>query len=356
MVNRTPIGPALPNKTNNAKSEVGISNTILKDLIVKNCENERTVTIGPSIPDKQESITKVIGPSMPSKSSIGPTLPPKQVAGPTLPNRYSIGPSMPSKSSIGPTLPPKQVAGPTLPSGNSIGPSMPSKSSIGPTLPPKQIVGPTLPSGNDIGIAKTGPMKVPVGPTMPNRPTVSPTMPSGFIRPRVKSDEEDDFGPKPLVGVSEEIILEYDRLQKIAMIESRINDYKPPKPKTDSNTKKRDEWMLIPPKPTKTSLGDMKARSFSRKSNDIDTDQSLWTEMPEEREKRLNSNASHRPKSLLEQHQESLAQNMMDSDLPPKRFDRERDIVGARMDSNKKEKLINDSKNLDSKFSRGKYI
>ncbi|KAI8897185.1 hypothetical protein BC833DRAFT_56391 [Globomyces pollinis-pini] len=317
---------------------------VLQFQIVIQLENSRIV--------EQESITKVIGPSMPSKSSIGPT------------------------------LPPKQVAGPTLPSGNSIGPSMPSKSSIGPTLPPKQIVGPTLPSGNDIGIAKTGPMKVPVGPTMPNRPTVGPTMPSGFIRPRVESDEEDDFGPKPLVGVSEEIILEYDRLQKIAMIESRINDYKPPKPKTDSNTKKRDEWMLIPPKPTKTSLGDMKARSFSRKSNDIDTDQSLWTEMPEEREKRLNSNkrkapsnipkrnekdiqyqqqvddynASHRPKSLLEQHQESLAQNMMDSDLPPKRFDRERDIVGARMDSNKKEKLINDSKNLDSKFSRGKYI
>jgi hypothetical protein len=41
--------------------------------------------------------------------------------------------------------------------------------------------------------------------------------------------------------------------------------------------------------------------------------------------------------------------------LPHKRFDRERDIAGHSLDSNKKQKIIQDAKSLNSKFATGKF-
>jgi hypothetical protein len=38
----------------------------------------------------------------------------------------------------------------------------------------------------------------------------------------------------------------------------------------------------------------------------------------------------------------------------PDRFDRERDIVGRNMDQKSREKMLKDSKDLDSRFTSGK--
>ncbi|KAJ3254579.1 hypothetical protein HK103_007064 [Boothiomyces macroporosus] len=62
-----------------------------------------------------------------------------------------------------------------------------------------------------------------------------------------------------------------------------------------------------------------------------------------------------KPKSLLEEFQENMykSKSYKADDLSHKRFDRERDIVGRRMDTKSRDDILNDAKNLSSKFSKG---
>ncbi|CAH1760260.1 2145_t:CDS:2 [Entrophospora sp. SA101] len=141
----------------------------------------------------------------------------------------------------------------------------------------------------------------------------------------------------------------------------------------DSNKSlERGEWMLVPP--SSNFLGDPSS-----------ADNSLWTETPAERKERLQKevitgqkrkrasdkdedeemkyteidlkraelvkeyNEHHRPKSLLEQHQENYKKSKKweKDDVSRRPFDREKDLMSRRpMDSRKRNELLGSATNL----------
>jgi hypothetical protein len=167
-----------------------------------------------------------------------------------------------------------------------------------------------------------------------------------------------------LVSIEEK--QEYDRLSRIAEIEARI--HRGPIVKNVSVEPKREEWMLVPPT-SKISTNGMTSRSFSKNGKES-VDSSIWTASPLDRQISETAtkkqkvhhqssvdrehkksiavhNEAHRPKSLVEQFQEKPASNL------PTRFDRDRDIAGKTLSSDQRDKLIQESKSLSSKFSHG---
>ncbi|RHZ77191.1 hypothetical protein Glove_184g76 [Diversispora epigaea] len=155
----------------------------------------------------------------------------------------------------------------------------------------------------------------------------------------------------------------------------------------------RGEWMLVPPPQIRylESPGNMKSRQFSQKTHDPKlNDNSLWTETPAEKQERLKSKSSstqkrkreeeepvkysesdlenskkikefneiHRPKSLLEEHSEKYlkSKKWKDDDVRNRPFDREKDVLGPRrMDSRKRQEILENAKELSSKFYHGKH-
>ncbi|CAJ0769608.1 9347_t:CDS:2, partial [Entrophospora sp. SA101] len=159
------------------------------------------------------------------------------------------------------------------------------------------------------------------------------------------------------------------------------------KEKTDKSLE-RGEWMLVPP--SSNFLGgsttSMKSRKFKQKTTDPSSaDNSLWTETPAERKERLQKevitgqkrkrasdkdedeemkyteidlkraelvkeyNEHHRPKSLLEQHQENYKKSKKweKDDVSRRPFDREKDLMSRRpMDSRKRNELLGSATNL----------
>jgi len=142
----------------------------------------------------------------------------------------------------------------------------------------------------------------------------------------------------------------------------------------------------------------LKARQFSRKTEDKVKDQTLWTETPAERQQRLADevsgkrkraeasaggpqiveesledrkrrrrdkeiaekvqeyNKQKRGETLLDMHAKSAASSTDREDAAPAAiWDRDRDMaVGGRlMDDRSRSKLINDAKGLGSRFGRG---
>jgi len=162
----------------------------------------------------------------------------------------------------------------------------------------------------------------------------------------------------------------------------------------------RDEWMLVPPKagdllssldPTK-----LKARQFGRGTAPArDTDTSLWTETPAERQQRLADEVSGRKRravnaepveddedtrkrrrrdaairrgvdehtrkargpALVDAHTEREGHKNKDADEPPSAiWDHSRDMsLGGRlMDDTQRQKLVRDAKGLGDRFGTGK--
>nr|CAG8435401.1 12549_t:CDS:2 [Entrophospora candida] len=156
----------------------------------------------------------------------------------------------------------------------------------------------------------------------------------------------------------------------------------------DNKSLERGEWMLVPP--SSNFLGgsttSMKSRKFKQKTTDPSSaDNSLWTETPAERRERLQKevitgqkrkrasdkdedeemkyteidlkraelvkeyNEHHRPKSLLEQHQENYKKSKKweKDDVSRRPFDREKDLMSRRpMDSRKRNELLGSATNL----------
>ncbi|CAG8796557.1 857_t:CDS:2, partial [Dentiscutata erythropus] len=69
-------------------------------------------------------------------------------------------------------------------------------------------------------------------------------------------------------------------------------------------------------------------------------------------------NEIHRPKSLLEEHSEKYlkSKKWKDDDVRNRPFDREKDVLGPRrMDSRKRQEILDNAKELSSKFYHGKH-
>ncbi|KAJ3268144.1 hypothetical protein HDV01_003378 [Terramyces sp. JEL0728] len=193
--------------------------------------------------------------------------------------------------------------------------------------------------------------------------------PIGPAKPEAATESDDDYGPV-LPDLDEKTLKEQELQAKIAAIENRAS--KPlVKLVQDEPKAKREDWMLVPPE---AKLGmEQKSKTFSRRSVESTALDTSWTETPQEKERRLAENKrkpignaipkkkikeeepTDKPKSLLEEHQENMYKNktFKADDVSHKRFDRERDIVGRRVDTKSRDQMLNDAKNLTFKFSKG---
>ncbi|KAH9850625.1 hypothetical protein C2E23DRAFT_834741 [Lenzites betulinus] len=265
--------------------------------------------------------------------------------------------------------------------------------SIGPQIP-LHLTGLCAGTPPDLAAARASTAKKVLGPTLP------PFM----AGPRYEEEEDDDdVGPRPLPpGYAEE---EKDGVQEFLEREERRRKQieeasKPKKPK-------REEWMLVPPSssdllasidPTKLT----KPRQFARTAQPSrNTDNSLWTETPAERQQRIADEVAgkrrraadvdhaddddpdvrkrkkyedevrrgveeHTKKvrgaTLLTQHErESAAKDAEksqtgDKDEPPAFWDHGRDMsLGGRlMDDKTRDKFIREAKGLGDRFGSGK--
>ncbi|KAG8926156.1 hypothetical protein FRC03_010733 [Tulasnella sp. 419] len=244
----------------------------------------------------------------------------------------------------------------------------------------------------------------------PSKPVVGPSFPTG---PPPEDDESDeDVGPMPLPeglqdddeedGVAEFLAKEKQRQNNIeAGILSEGLWLESKKPKA----LQRDEWMLKPPEASDLlgTLDPAKLRSrrqFSRNTEEKSKDQTLWTETPAERQKRLaeevegkrkrtelaagdsvgsaevspeaqrkrkrdqdlqraiqEHNKKNRSESLLEMHSKAEAKKAKNEDeAPPAIWDRDRDMgLGGRlMDEKSRSKLIKDARGLGDRFGHSK--
>ncbi|KAJ7223508.1 hypothetical protein GGX14DRAFT_658361 [Mycena pura] len=296
-------------------------------------------------------------------------------------------------SAIGPAIPPHLLKRPSDANGDE------DTKEVGPQLPPhappaddedeEDDYAPALPPDMIASSSKTS-VK---GPTVPHpQRAAQPSYPHDG-----DDDSDDDVGPRPLPAgaraaepdaVAEFIAKEEKRRREVA---------EAAKPKAP----KRDEWMLVPPTPG-TVLGSLdpaklsKPRQFARTAAPTrGADNSLWTETPAERQQRLADEVSgkKRPaanadtaasaaeglevrkraridaelRASVEEHtrrtrgaalvdMHSAAGKGEEKDESRAIWDRDRDMgVGGRlMDAEKRNKMIQESKGLGDRFSRGK--
>ncbi|CAG8599251.1 9506_t:CDS:2 [Paraglomus occultum] len=241
-------------------------------------------------------------------------------------------------------------------------------------------------AGNDKAIRSKGPI---IGPAMPppgyladqkedeedEEDMVGPVLPKGFI-PYAYEDEVDD----KVAEIEERAA----RMRKQLDLDNTSAQDKP---------LERGEWMLVPPEARflDGSTTNMKSRQFKKISRDPSQDNnSLWTETPAEREKRITDqskkslkrqrpiadeepsysqrdldiaqqvheyNAEYRGKSLLDSHTEEYlkSRKWQKEDVSKRPFDRDRDVLGSRrMDAKKRAKIMEEAKGMDSKFTHGR--
>jgi hypothetical protein len=295
----------------------------------------------------------------------------------------SIGPAIPShllnrqSTSDADEEDSPQVAGPQLPPQAPPDEEDDSEDEYAPALPPDMIA--------------SSSKKPVVGPTMP------PAYPPTYDR-RVQyhaDDSDDDVGPRPLpAGVRFE---ERDAVKEFMEKEEkrRREVEEAAKPKAP----KRDEWMLVPP--SSSVLGNLdptklKPRQFARSAAPSrDTDNTLWTETPAERQQRLADEVSGKKRRAVNsgdavsaaEELEARKRQRIDEELrhevdehtrktrgsalvdmharagkgdekDEKKgiWDRDRDMAlsGRLMDDDKRNKMVKEAKGLGDRFATGK--
>ncbi|KAI1789173.1 hypothetical protein LXA43DRAFT_1155416 [Ganoderma leucocontextum] len=290
---------------------------------------------------------------------------------------------------------------------SSIGPQIPS--SIGPQIPPSRSQAPRTSTGHGEEVEEEeeddyAPALPPELAAARAKKVLGPSFPPSASRPTYEyDDDDDDVGPRPLPqGV---VLEEKDGVQEFLEREERRRKHleEESKPKAP----KREEWMLVPPSssdllgsidPTKMN----RPRQFSRTAQPSrNTDTSLWTETPAERQQRVADEVAgkrrravdvditedagadarkrrryeeevrrgvqeHTKKvrgaSLIEQHGRSSAAKDAEKarkgeqDEPPAFWDRDRDMgLGGRLvDDKTRNKFISEARGLGDRFGSGK--
>ena len=238
-----------------------------------------------------------------------------------------------------------------------------------------------------------------LGPSLPPAPlSERPSSPLNLKDPP-SDDDDDDFGPSlPPASTSQTRISESTAKPSVAL------DRAAPKPK-------REEWMLVPPSQSDWSSRVDPTKLRNRKFNTgkgakapppkSSGDNALWTETPEEKQKRLADevmgvvakggsatvssssayssnlheqnprkrsealeterriqayNAQNRSASLYSEHQKRPRKEQED-DPSCRAFDREKDLVrGTKIGRAQKQELLNRAADFGERFTKGSYL
>jgi len=198
------------------------------------------------------------------------------------------------------------------------------------------------------------------------------------LKQEEEEEEEEIIGPKP---PTEQLLLEAKIRQQemeASNQEYEQNEWSRVRGETKVKTNQREDWMLSIPE-GKTSLGSLGPRQFS-KSGSIAQKDSSWMASPLEenqpKPKPIDKRGLYKQEltkaqddetqqffqkfnkirgpSLVEMHQQSLTkkdkENGPQAPLP---FDRERDFTTRRVDPTARQRMIVQSKELDSNFTTG---
>ncbi|KAK7467472.1 hypothetical protein VKT23_004525 [Stygiomarasmius scandens] len=257
-----------------------------------------------------------------------------------------------------------------------------------PALPPDMLVSRT-----------SGPSPSTMAGPSTNKRVLGPALPHSNSRFDPEDSDDDDIGPMPLPAGAE-MPKEVDGVKQF--LEKEENRRKQVEEAAKPKALKRDEWMLVPPS-SSDLLGTLdpkklsKSRQFSRSAAPAkNTDSSLWTETPAERQQRLADEVSGKKRkaanaedsvsteealeaqkrqrrdemirqgvdhhtrnvrgaALVDSHKKSMKEEEGD----PKAdmiWDHSRDMsLGGRlMDDGSRNKMIRDARALGDRFSSGK--
>ncbi|KIY67104.1 hypothetical protein CYLTODRAFT_15617 [Cylindrobasidium torrendii FP15055 ss-10] len=288
---------------------------------------------------------------------------------------------------IGPELPPHLQQ--SAPQGD-----VSDDDDFGPAPPPAApapVAGPQLPAANEDEEEDD------FGPALPPNITAAPKRVLGPSFPAPEDDSDDDLGPQPLPAYAQAAYKEVDGVKQFLEQEERkrkaIEEAAQPK------ALKRDEWMLRPPTssellanldPSKMN----KPRQFARSAAPAtkNTDNTLWTETPAERQQRLadevsgkkrrkqNADAEASPEEALEarkkrkrdesirvgvdehtvrgaalvaEHEKTLADTKDDESKAVWDHARDMSLGGRLMDDSQRKKMLRDAKGLGDRFGAG---
>lgn len=309
---------------------------------------------------------------------------------------------------IGPSLPPhlrKQIDDDAQNNSEESRPSSeasptPKSSATGPQLPPhllaareakrkRKLEETESPITQPSPPQKRKPSPVP-GPSLPG-----PSLPSA----QVDSDSDEEVGPSMAVMMTPAESAEYTRTQAVQRLSRTSPQPSSSTQETGEPRLQRDSWMLAPPTRSDwlntLDASKLKARTFNQsKSGSVQpgqADHSEWIETPVERAQRIEDQVlgRKRPKpeadpdeerkreeeeerdrkikemvkqtrgpSLMEKHVQSRKDAQGgDVDDPSKRgFDYQKDIAGGTVGIKERSAMINRAKDLESKYSGGKYL
>ncbi|XP_029318427.1 GPALPP motifs-containing protein 1 [Cottoperca gobio] len=246
----------------------------------------------------------------------------------------------------------------------------------------------------------------------PERPSVlGPALPPGFRRAAYKDDDEDDndgedgedfpgpalppgyqaessssegedevIGPMPPKGpIDNSVALDFERRAQ-RMKDKLTGDDTP-------EVVARETWMtVLPPELQHIGLG---ARTFKKRSGPENKDRSMWTDTPEDRERKIREhlegkkkgepekddapqipkkdvtmaekvskyNETKRAESLVNMHTKTMkekAKNKVEKPVERRAFDRDEDLQVNRFDEAQKQRLLKKSQELNTRFSHSK--
>lgn len=208
-----------------------------------------------------------------------------------------------------------------------------------------------------------------------------PALPPGYQAHSSSSEGEDDvIGPMPHKGpVEDSTALDFERRAR-KMKDKLTGDDTP-------EVVARETWMtVLPPELQHIGLG---ARTFKKKSGPENKDRSMWTDTPEDRERKIRErierknkgeeekvvtpqicfkdvkmaekvtkyNETKRAESLVSMHTKTMkekAKKKVDVPVERRAFDRDEDLQVNRFDEAQKERLLKKSQELNTRFSHSR--
>uniref|UniRef100_A0A3Q0QSY8 GPALPP motifs-containing protein 1 n=1 Tax=Amphilophus citrinellus TaxID=61819 RepID=A0A3Q0QSY8_AMPCI len=245
--------------------------------------------------------------------------------------------------------------GPALPPGFKKRPSSPD-------VPP--VLGPALPPGfcraayedNDGEDTEIYP-----GPALPPGYQAEPSSSDG--------EEEDVIGPMPVKGPFQDTVAQ-DFERRAKRMKEKLTGKDAPEVLT------RETWMTeLPPELQHIGLG---PRTFKRRSGPENTDRSIWTDTPADRERKARVVTDNRftfdfppdtvcifvhiilwtkISSLMSLHTKNMKEKAKEKATTPverRPFDRDADLQVNRFDEAQKQRLLKKSQELNTRFSHSK--